>query len=117
MNTRKTGEAYEEAAALYLKRQGIIILEKNYRSRGGEIDLVGRDGEYLVFFEVKYRRDSRMGYPAEAVGLEKQRRICRTARWYLYERRCPESIPIRFDVVAICGKSVNWYQNAFDYIG
>ena len=57
MNTRKKGMEYERAAAGYLQRCGVRILEYNYRNRRGEIDLIGKDGEYTVFFEVKYRKD------------------------------------------------------------
>ena len=76
MNRRKIGAAYEEAAAVFLEKNGVHILEKNFRCRQGEIDLIGRDGEYLVFFEVKYRKSADLGLPAEAVGAAKQRRIC-----------------------------------------
>ena len=66
-NKRKTGAEYEEKAASWLEKQGMRILEKNYRCREGEIDLVAMDGSYLVFVEVKYRRDQHAGHPAEAV--------------------------------------------------
>ena len=56
MNRRKIGESYEEAAGVYLQKKGIRLAEKNFRCRQGEVDLIGWDGEYLVFFEVKYRR-------------------------------------------------------------
>lgn len=115
MNTRKIGEAYEQAAAVYLQQKGVRILERNFQCRQGEIDLIGRDGEYLVFFEVKYRRNTDAGFPAEAVGAAKQRRICRAAGYYLYRNHRGKSIPVRFDVIAICADRVNWYQNAFDY--
>ena len=54
-NKRRTGGCYEAAAAVYLEKQGLVILRKNYRCRSGEIDLIARDGRYLVFIEVKYR--------------------------------------------------------------
>ena len=75
-----------------------------------------RDGEYLVFFEVKYRKNADAGFPAEAVGTVKQRKICRTAKYYLYRKHYGESVPVRFDVIAVCAERVNWYQNAFDYM-
>ncbi len=117
MNKRQIGESYEEAAALFLERRGVRILERNFRCRQGEIDLIGQHGEYLVFFEVKYRRSGSAGLPAQAVNVPKQRKLCRAAKYFLYKRSLGESIPVRFDVVAICGESVDWYQNAFDYIG
>ena len=66
-NTRSTGSCYERKAADYLKQQGLFILRYNYRCRFGEIDLIARDGEYLVFVEVKYRKDNSSGYSLAAL--------------------------------------------------
>ena len=117
VNKREVGGFYEEAAALFLSKKGVRILERNYRCRQGEIDLIGLDGEYLVFFEIKYRKDEAAGLPEEAVNSAKRRRICGAAKYFLYLNGYGESIPIRFDVIAICQSRVRWYQNAFDYIG
>lgn len=116
MNTRKTGTVYEQIAIEYLQRQGVVILEHNYRNRRGEIDIVGRDGEYTVFFEVKYRKDDAMGYPVEAVNRNKQRTICRVADYYRMMHHMGDFAPVRYDVVAICGEEITWYQNAFEHI-
>jgi len=116
MNTRKKGTEYEKKAAEYLHIQGVNILECNYRIRQGEIDLVGKDGEYTVFFEVKYRKDDTKGAPEEAVNYRKQKRICRVADYYRFMHGIGEYSPIRYDVVAICGKRITWYQNAFEHI-
>ena len=67
-NKRETGTRKEELAADFLTRRGVKILERNFRCRQGEIDLIGMDGQYLVFVEVKYRKTARNGMPAEAVG-------------------------------------------------
>ena len=72
-NTRSTGSCYERKAADYLKQQGLFILRYNYRCRFGEIDLIARDGEYLVFVEVKYRKDNSSGYSLAAVNTAKQK--------------------------------------------
>ena len=62
MNNRQTGNAYEQMAAEYLQKKGMIILDRNFhRGRNGEIDIVGRDGKYLVFVEVKYRSGTAKG--------------------------------------------------------
>lgn len=116
MNTRKKGAKYEEKAAAYLHSQGVQILERNYRSRRGEIDLIGRDGEYTVFFEVKYRRDNAKGYPTEAVNYGKQKNICTVADYYRMLHHMGETTPVRYDVVAICGEEITWYRNAFAHI-
>lgn len=116
MNKREIGKSYEKTAAAFLKEKGVRIIAQNFRCRQGEIDLIGRHGDYLVFFEVKYRSSDLAGDPAEAVDVKKQRKICRTAAYFLYQRKLGESIPVRFDVIGICGEQINWYQNAFDYI-
>lgn len=116
MNTRKKGTEYEQVAAGYLQRQGVNILEYNYRSRRGEIDLIGRDGEYTVFFEVKYRTNDRKGAPAEAVNFAKQKTICRVADYYRMTHGMGEFSAVRYDVIAIEGETITWYKNAFSHI-
>lgn len=116
MNRRAVGESYEQMAARYLQSQGARIVECNFHSRRGEIDLIMRESGYLVFVEVKYRRSEKAGDPAEAVTLQKQRRICQTAQYYLYTRRIPQNTPVRYDVVAICGDEITWHRNAFEHI-
>jgi len=113
-NKRQTGTAYEEQAARWLENRGIRVIEKNYRCRQGEIDLIARDGKYLVFVEVKYRSSTEKGYPAEAVDARKQRRITRAAAFYCYEHRFCEDQPCRFDVVSILGDEITYYKNAFE---
>lgn len=116
-NRRQTGARYEELAAEYLENQGLFILEKNYRCRQGEIDLIARDAEYLVFVEVKYRRGEEKGISLEAVDGRKQKRICKAARYYLACSVGNMDISCRFDVVGIDGKEekVSWIKNAFDF--
>ncbi|MCI9105893.1 MAG: YraN family protein [Lachnospiraceae bacterium] len=111
-NKRDIGKRYEELAADYLCKKGVEILERNYRNHTGEIDLIGRDGECLVFIEVKYRRNRKNGEPAEAVTAKKQQHIRRTAQYYLYSHRCGD-VPCRFDVISILGNRIDWITNAF----
>ena len=83
MNTRQTGNVYEQIAADYLEKQGMRILERNFRrGRNGEIDIIGRDGKYLVFVEVKYRAGTEKGSALEAVTPTKQKMICEVADYY-----------------------------------
>ena len=112
-NRRKTGAAYEEQAARYLGERGVQILCRNYRTRHGEIDLVGLDGPYLVFVEVKYRSTDRMGSPFEAVDYRKRQKLFSMARQYLYENRYREDAPVRFDCVGITPKGTEWIRDAF----
>ena len=108
-NSRSVGAQQEEKAAEYLESQGYQILERNFRCKAGEIDLIAEEAGCLVFLEVKYRKSSRYGMPAEAVTPAKQRRICRMSR------RIPENRGFRFDVVSILGDEIQVYSNAFPY--
>lgn len=114
-NKRKIGSAYEEEAALCLKKRGWILLEKNFRCKCGEIDLILKDGEYLVFAEVKYRKKTVSGYGQEAVGKKKQSRILKTALWYLKLHHYPDDTPCRFDVISFLGNTIQIIENAFEY--
>ena len=111
-NRRKTGTDYERAAGFYLEQEGWKILEYNYRTRNGEIDIVARDGEYLVFCEVKYRSDGKKGSPLEAVDARKQQRFRRAALYYLTEHG-KSDVPCRFDVIGIEGTKVTHIRDAF----
>ncbi len=116
MNTRKIGAQKEEQAAQYLVSQGMRILEHNFRSGQGEIDLIGRHDGYLVFVEVKYRKSASRGSALEAVDARKQRRICRTADVYRFLHHLGENTAVRYDVLAIQGEDIRWIQNAFPHI-
>ncbi|MBQ8306641.1 MAG: YraN family protein [Blautia sp.] len=113
MNKRRTGSLYEQTAADFLKSKGLRILQKNFRCRSGEIDLVARDGRYLVFVEVKYRRTKHQGEAVCAVDLRKQQKILDTAGYYLLVRHLSADTPCRFDVVGIDGQKIHWIRNAF----
>ena len=77
MNKRCVGKQKEELAAEFLVRRGVKIIDKNYACKVGEIDLIGLDNGYLVFVEVKYRKNTAYGYPEEAVSKNKRRKIIR----------------------------------------
>ena len=97
-NSRKeTGRSGEDAAVQYLEKIGYTILERNYRLRIGEVDIIARDKEYLVFLEVKTRRSTIFGSPFEAVDMRKQQQIVKVAAAYVRGRE----IPVRFDAVAV----------------
>lgn len=116
-NNRKTGQIYEDKAVEYLKGRGYRILEQNFRIRTGEIDIIAMEGEIIVFVEVKYRENSGLGDPLEAVNPHKQRRISRTALYYCAchgtgDREC------RFDVIGFLGDGrMEHIRNAFDFCG
>lgn len=92
-------------------------MEYNYRCRRGEVDLIARDGEYLVFVEVKYRSSEDAGGPLAAVDHTKQRVISRVAKLYLLSHYHTMDIACRFDVIGFHGPHIQWVKNAFDYCG
>jgi len=120
MNRKATGDRAELLACRYLKRNGLKLLCRNYRCRRGEIDLIMRDGDSLVFVEVRYRQQTRFGHAAETVSRTKQNRIIYCARCYMTVHQ-NWNMPARFDVVAIEGKPddlrIEWIANAFQLDG
>lgn len=115
---RKQGEQAEEAAARYLARKGLHIVGRNFHCRGGELDIIARDGETLVFVEVRYRGTTSYENPMESVTPRKQQRLIRAANYYL-QRHQLWQYPCRFDVIAIQpGRlrryQAHWIKNAFD---
>lgn len=114
-NKRKTGREKEELAEEYLRQQGYEILDMNFYGRFGEIDIIARDGETLVFAEVKYRKSERFGNSLEAVDTRKQKKICQTALYYLARHHISDSVPCRFDVIGITGEDITHIKNAFEF--
>lgn len=112
MNKRAVGSRYEELATAHLLRQGYVILCNNFRCKLGEIDIIARDHEYIVFIEVKYRKTEQFGYPREAVTYSKRQHILRTAQYFLMTRsRC--ELPCRFDVIEILDGQITHLKAAF----
>ncbi len=112
--SREKGAAYEKRAAEFLEEKGYRILQRNFYSKYGEIDLIARDGAYLVFLEVKYRASGQGGHPLEAVDAKKQRRMKRTARYYLWKSGLPEETACRFDVIGILAEELTHVEHAFE---
>lgn len=107
------GAAAETAAAEFLAARGLALVERNFRVRGGEIDLICRDGETIVFVEVRLRRRSDYGGAAASILAAKQARIVLAARHWLARRRLRQSPFCRFDCVLIDGDRLEWLKNAF----
>lgn len=114
MDKRKLGTLYEEKTGQYIEQHAMKILEKNYRCRCGEVDIIARDHDCLVFIEVKYRTSMHYGHPALAVDYRKQRKIIQTATWYLKKTRWFDR-PIRFDVACWIGTTLEYHKGAFEY--
>ena len=119
---KSLGQRGEDAAARYLKRQGYRILARGLDSRLGELDIIAVDGRTIVFVEVKTRRTSDAGHPAEAIDDRKQRRMTQAALAYLKAERLL-NYAARFDVVAITWPEktrhpvIEHYKNAFSPVG
>lgn len=111
-NVRK-GRIYEQTAGRYLEQEGLEILRYNYRCPFGEIDIIAREKDILVFCEVKYRFDTRRGNPLEAVDARKQKKVFYTAMHYMAEKGKAE-VPCRFDVIGIQGREICHIRNAFE---
>jgi putative endonuclease len=107
-----SGGAAEERAAHFLAAHGLAIVARNYRTRQGEIDLVARDGDTLVFVEVRMRAGDRYGGAAGSIDARKQARIAAAARHFLM--RVGREVPCRFDVVTLDGDKPAWLRGAFD---
>jgi putative endonuclease len=106
------GEDAESRAARFLADRGLAVVDRNFRTRLGEIDLVAREGAVLVFVEVRRRHSSAAwGGALESIGPLKQRRLVAAARLYL--RRFAVEPPCRFDVVALQEESCTWVRDAF----
>ena len=117
-NTLARGQQAERQAESYLAERGLRPVARNYRCRLGEIDLIMRDGECLVFVEVRYRRRGRCDNAALTVDSRKQARLCKTAGMYLARARYSEPPVLRFDVVGIDQDQrsrlrFNWIKDAF----
>jgi putative endonuclease len=111
--TVAVGGDKERLACAYLEERGLRLVTRNYRCRRGEIDLIMRDADNLVFVEVRYRASTRFGTPAETVGPRKRRRLAAAAAHYLM--RHPTRLACRFDILAITGaREIDWIRNAFD---
>ena len=115
-NNRDIGDKTEKLAAEYLTKKGYKVITTNFRCGMGEIDIIAKDKDYIVFIEVKYRKTDKNGLPREAVTVFKQRTIIKVAKYYLmlynlYNSNC------RFDVVEMKGNleniEINLLQNAF----
>ena len=112
MNKREEGAIYEQKAMDYLREHGFSIVDANYYTKHGEIDIVAYKEGVYVFVEVKHRKSDRFGNPYEAVTKEKQRRIMKSALVYGQSKRCLGH-PMRFDIIDILQDRITHYENAF----
>lgn len=106
------GQQAEDAVLAWLQRKGLRLVDRNWRSRFGEIDLIMQDGATLVFVEVRKRTSSRFGGAAESITAAKRDRIITTARQYLVQAKSDQ--PCRFDAVLVDATGrIEWLRDAF----
>ena len=116
-NRRAVGTREEDEASSFLTGEGCTIIERNFRCKAGEIDLIylDSDGSTICFGEVKYRKDGSSGDPEEAVNFKKQKKISLSSDYYRMKMGLDESMSYRFDVIAITPGGIVWHKNAFEY--
>jgi len=117
-NNLRKGLRFESQARDYLQAHGLLLLQPNYRCRFGEIDLVMRDRDTLCFIEVKFRKSLLFGGAAASIPRQKQRKIVKTALFYISVHKHLASQAMRFDALLIQRQAdganqINWIQNAF----
>ena len=114
-----TGQHYEALARDYLLQQGLKLIEQNYHSRFGEIDLIMFDQQVLCFIEVKFRKNNAFGGAASAIPRAKQQKIIKTAQYYISSTPRIAQKPMRFDALimqlesSFTDMNLEWIQNAF----
>ncbi|HMM68374.1 MAG TPA: YraN family protein [Dokdonella sp.] len=115
---RSTGTHFEDIALAHVQRDGLRLIARNFNCRYGELDLVMRDREVVVFVEVRYRRSQGYGGALDSVGASKRERLAKAASLFLQANPTLTRHPCRFDVVAISGgaenPAIDWQRNAFD---
>ena len=107
INKRELGGRQEEKACRFLMRQGLVILEQNYRVKAGEIDIIAKDGDTICFVEVKYRGAN------YAISAKKQQTIRKVASWYITSHKLRQDAFYRFDAVLIDGEEIQYIRNAW----
>lgn len=116
--TQTSGKSAEDQACRYLQQHGLSVIQRNYRTRYGEIDLIMRDRDTTVFVEVRFRGQSHLVDPLSSVDVRKQQKLVRTASAWLQKHTDMATAPARFDVIAISGQDtqsrIDWVKNAFE---
>lgn len=113
VNRRVLGDTKEFLITDYLSNNGYEVVERNFRCRIGEIDIIAKEAGYLVFIEVKYRSSLQYGAPEMAVDCRKQNTIYKVAQYYYKKNGLSQDYPARFDVVSVLGDDVKIIKNAF----
>ncbi len=110
---KQAGHDAEQRACQFLQTKGLLLIAKNFRTVMGEIDLIMRDTDEVVFIEVRSRVKQSYGGAIESITLPKQKKILATALFFLQQRNWLDKINCRFDVIGICQDQLEWIPNAF----
>jgi putative endonuclease len=113
MDALKRGQQAEQTACTFLISKGLRLIERNYRTKTGEIDLIMRDGNDVVFIEVRARHYSDFGSAIESVNWLKQQKLIKAATHYLIERQWFDKVNCRFDIIGVTHDNCEWIPNAF----
>lgn len=113
INKRKIGKEYEEKAVIFLKNKGYEIITCNYFCRYGEIDIIAKENGYIVFIEVKYRKNTTFGSPEGAVNSAKKQHIRKASMDFLIKKFGTDEVLCRFDVVTFIGNQIHLIKDAF----
>ncbi|MCW8930022.1 MAG: YraN family protein [Gammaproteobacteria bacterium] len=116
----KKGQKAETIALNYLQEKGLTELQRNFSSKYGEIDLIMQDNEFLVFIEVRYRKQIHFGHPLETINYTKQKKILKTIQYFLMKHPKYSQLPCRIDAIAINSQTktgqeqIDWIKNAIE---
>jgi len=114
MHNRAKGDLYEIKTIRYIESLQFYVLDRNYYSRFGELDIIAKDQNTLVFIEVKYRTNGNYGHPSESINYYKRRNIINTAMWYMKDKGI-QNCNVRFDIALWYKGHIDYYKGAFDY--
>ena len=116
LNARNKGTILESMAIDYLKNKGVLLIQRNFCCKLGEIDLICKDQNELIFIEVRYRKNNTYGNAEESINYKKRQKLIKAALYFLQNTKKYDNSPCRFDVIAINGNIINpnieWIQNA-----
>jgi len=115
LNKKQLGDIAEEKACAFLQAKGLNLVDRNYRSPFGEIDLIMQDKNEVVFIEVRSRAYNTYGTAIESINKAKQRKVLKSAMCYLQKRKWLDKVNYRFDAVGCSPTNIEWIKNAFSY--